>query len=108
MEEATSHGAINKDEACLHMQKLNKIMDILANRVEEGDAGTMRQAIMDYKEAIMVVMPGMEEVDPAIVLAAVKDPSCLAIHPHMEKNQQNLEDLMPWLKSPKEKMLQLT
>ena len=101
MEEATPHGAINEDEACLHTQKLDEIMDVMANRVEEGDASAMRQAIMDCKEAIMVVMPGMEEADPAIILAAVRDPSCLAIHPRTEENQQKLEDLMPLAEIPK-------
>ena len=81
VEEATPHGAINKDEAHLHIQKLDEIMDIMANRVKEGDASAMRQAIIDCKTAIKMVMPGMEDADPAIILAAVIDLSCLAICP---------------------------
>ena len=101
MEEATPHGAINEDEAHLHTQKLDEIMDVMANRVKEGDAGTMRQAIMDCKVAIVMVMPGMEKADPAIELAAVRDLSCLAICPHTEENQQKLEDLMRLAEIPK-------
>ena len=64
-----------------HTQKLDKIMDIMAKRVKEGDTSAMRQAIIDCKTAIITVMPGMEDTDPAIVLAAVRDPPCLAICP---------------------------
>ena len=103
MEEATSHGAINEDEACLHTHKLDEIMDIMANRVVQGDTSTMRQAIMDCKEAIMVVIPGMEEAYPATMLAAVRGPSCLTICPHMEENQKKLEDLMSLAEIPRGK-----
>ena len=67
----------------------------MANRVKDGDVNTMRQAIIDCKISITTVMPGMEDVDPTIMLAAVKDPSCLAICPHTDENQQRLEDMMP-------------
>ena len=101
MEEANPHGAINKDKACLHSQRLDKIMDVMANRVKEGNASTMRQAIINCKAAIMMVMPGMEDADPTIILAAVRDPFCLAIHPQTEENQQKLEDMMPLAEIPK-------
>ena len=67
MEEATPHGAINEYEANLHTQKLVEIIEVMTSRIEEGDAGAMKQATMDCKEAITMMMPSMEEVDPMIV-----------------------------------------
>ena len=46
MDEATPHGAINEDEAHLHAQRLNEVMDIMANRIK-GEADAMRQTIAD-------------------------------------------------------------
>ena len=87
MDEATPHGAINEDGAHLHTQKLNEVIDIMANRIKEVEANTMRWAIADCKTAITTIMPGMEDADPAIMLATVRDPSCLAIYPWTEGNQ---------------------
>ena len=87
MDEATPHGAINEDEAHLHAQRLNKVMDSMANRIKEGEADAMRWATADCKTAITTVMPGMEDADPAVMLATVRDPSCLAICPGTEENQ---------------------
>ena len=94
-EEGAQHGAINKEEARIHRHKLDKIFYTMADRVKDGDDNTMKQAIIDCKIAVMTVMPGMEDADHTIMLAAVKDPSCLAIHPHTDENQQKLEDMIP-------------
>ena len=94
-EEGAPHGAINEEEACLHRHKLEEIFNTMANRVKDGDESAMKQAIINCKIAIMTVMPSMDDADPTIVLAAVKDPSSLAICLHTDENQQKLEDMMP-------------
>ena len=48
-----------------------------------------------------MVMPGMEDADPAIILTAMRDLSFLAICPQTEENQQKLEDMMPLMEIPK-------
>ena len=80
-EEGAQHGAINEEEACIHRHKLDEIFNTMADRVKDGDDNIMKQAIIDCKMAIKMVMPGMADMDHSIMLAAVKDPSCLAICP---------------------------
>lgn len=46
-------------------------------------------------------MPSMEEADPKIIIDAVRDPTCMAIHPHTEENLQKLEELMPLAEVPR-------
>ena len=50
-----------------------------------------------------MVMPSREEADPMIVLGVVRNPTCMAICPCTEENQQKLEDLMPLVEIPKGK-----
>ena len=45
--------------------------------------------------AITTVMPPMTDASPTIMLEAIKDPSCLAIHPCTDESIQKLEDMMP-------------
>ena len=94
-EEGAQHGAINEEEAHIHRHKLDEIFNTMADRVKDGDDNAMKQAIIDCKITITTVMPGMEDTDHTAVLAAVKDPSCLAICPHTDENQQKLQDMMP-------------
>ena len=93
--EGAQHGAIKEEEAHMHRHKMEEIFNTMANRDKDGDANAMKQAIIDCKMAITMVIPGMEDADHTIVLAVMKDPSCLAIHLHTDENQQKLEDMMP-------------
>ena len=88
-EEGAPHGAITEEEACLHRHKLEEVFNTMADRVKDGDESTLKQAIIDCKMAITTVMPSMDDTDPTIVLEAIKDSSCLAIHPHTDENQKN-------------------
>ena len=94
-EDGAPHRAINEDEACIHRCKLDEIINTMADRVKDWDVNAMRQAIIDCKIAIMMVIPGMEDADPTIMLAAIRDPSCLDSCPPTDENQQKLEDMMP-------------
>ena len=50
----------------------------MAKKLEEGEHSAMKQAILDFKQSISIIMPGMEEVDAVAVLKAIKDPNCKA------------------------------
>ena len=67
----------------------------MVSRIKEGDENALKQAILDYKLIIMMIMPPMTDTSPTIVLEAIKDPSCLAIHPRTDESIQKLEDMMP-------------
>ena len=94
-EEGVPHGAINEEEAGLHRRKLEEVFNTMADRVKDGDESTLKQVIIECKMAITSVMPSMDDVNPTIVLEAIKDPSCLAICPRTDESLQKLEDMMP-------------
>ena len=73
-EETPLHGVINEEEACQHTQALDKILEDMANNIENEKPEAMKQEIVSFKEAITATMPGMEESDPVAVLSMVKDP----------------------------------
>ena len=95
------HGTINEEEAHLHTQNLDEIIDDLARKIESREPDAVKQTINSFKEAILSLIPEMEEVDPAAVLRAVKDPSSLAIHPCMEERECLLEEMVPGEEIPK-------
>ena len=101
-EETTLHGTINEEEAWLHTQTLDDIID-MARNVEEGEPDVMKKAIMSPKEAITMVMPAMEEANPMAVLRSVRDPSCLAVHPCTEETEERLKELMLLAEIPRGK-----
>ena len=78
--------AINEEEAALHRCTLEEVFDTMANRVKDRDESALKQAIIDCKMAITMVMPPMADTNPTIVLEAIKDPSCLAICPHTDES----------------------
>ena len=67
----------------------------MAKKIEEGEPGAMKEAILSFRENISIIMPGMDEADTMAVLRVVRDPNCLAILPPMEENETRLEELMP-------------
>ena len=48
-EEMTPHGAINEEEAQLHVKRLNNIFDIMSNKLDKNDEGALGQAIQECK-----------------------------------------------------------
>ena len=99
-EEGVPHGAINEEEAILHRCKLEEVFNTMADRMKDGDESTLKQVIINCKMAITMVMPSMDDMNPTIVLEAIKDPSCLAIHLCTDENLQKLEDMMPLAEIP--------
>ena len=55
----------------------------------------MKAAIQSYKEAIAVMVLGMDAADPNVVWKSVKDKVGLSICPHTDENEQMLENLVP-------------
>ena len=84
-EDVPLHGTINEEEACIHTQNLEKILDDLASKIESWEPDSMKQAINSLKEAILAIILGMEEANPVATLGVVKDPSSLAIHPTQKR-----------------------
>lgn len=100
-EETTFHGAGNeKEEAQLQIQAMDTIIEDMASKIE-GDPNAMKKAIRSLKEVSTMVMPGMEEVNPMVVLRTVRDTSCLAIHPYMEEIAERLKEVMPLVEIPR-------
>ena len=67
----------------------------MEDRIKDEDENALKEAIIDCKTTITMVMPPMAEASPTIMLESIKDPSCLAIHPQTDANIQKLEDMMP-------------
>ena len=95
MEDMTLHGAINEEEAQLHVQRLNDIFDTMASKLNENDEEALGRAIQECKIGLSAVMPSLEEVEPKLIMDAILDPTCMAAHPIMEKNVQKLEEMIP-------------
>ena len=66
MEDMTLHGAINEEEAQLHVKRLNDIFDTMASKLNENDEEALGQVIQECKIALSVVMPSLEEAEPQI------------------------------------------
>ena len=45
--------------------------------------------------ALASVMLSLEDAEPKFIIDVILDPSCMAVHPHMEENMQKLEELIP-------------
>ena len=94
-EETMPHGAINEEEARLHIRRLDNIFDTMDSKLDENMMlGPFDQVIWECKVALSAVMLSMEEADPKVIINTVRDPTCMTIHPHMEENLQKLEELM--------------
>ena len=93
-EEGVPHGAINKEEAIHHRQRLEEVFVAMENKIKDEEEDTLKEAITGCETTITMIMPSMAEANTTIVLESIKDPSCLAICPWTDVNIQKLEDMM--------------
>ena len=66
-EDIVLHGAINEEEAKCYSLNLEKIVSELGTNIQDEVPDAMKGAIQSYKEAIAVMVPGMDVADPNIV-----------------------------------------
>ena len=89
------HSAINEEEAREYSKSLDRIVIKLGIDVNEEVCDAMKGAIIDYKQVITKMIPGMETADPDAVWRAIKDKVGLCICPPTEEKERTLECLIP-------------
>ena len=93
-EDVPLHGTINEKEAHWYTQNLEKIISNFASSIEDKEADAMKLAICNCKEAMVAMVPGMEEANPDTVLKAVKDQCGLTLCPRTEDRECLLEKMI--------------
>ena len=89
------HGAINEEEAKEYSRSLNNIIIKLGIDIKAEVYDAMKEAILDYKQVITTLIPGMDMADPDAVWRSIKDKVGLCICPSMEEKEKTLECLLP-------------
>ena len=88
------HGATNEEET----KEYSKSLDIIVIKMDIDVKGelcdAMKKAILDYKEAIVNMIPSMETADPDAVWRSMKDKVGLCICPLSEESEKTLECLI--------------
>ena len=95
-EDTALHGTINPEEAKIHIQTLDDALEELTKSIQEGATeNIMRKTVICFRHALKTLAPVMEEANVDIVLAAIKDASCMALMPCTEDQDERLEEIMP-------------
>ena len=95
-EDTALHGTTNPEEAKIHVQALDDALEKLANSIQEGATeNIMRKMVIHFRHILKMLASIMEEANIDIVLAAIKDTSCMALMPHTEDWDERLEEIMP-------------
>ena len=95
-EDTGLHGTTNSEEAKTHVHTLDDALEKLAESIEEGvTEDIMRKTVIRFRHTLMMIAPVMKEANVDIVLAAIKDISCMALMPHTKGWDERLEEIMP-------------
>ena len=94
-EDVPLHGMINKDEAWVYRESLDKILEDMAANIENSVANTMELAIIDLRAEIVKQITGAEEVDTGTILKSIWDPTCLALREQTEEVITKPEEILP-------------
>ena len=89
------HSAINEEEAKEYSRSLDNIIIKLDIDIKEEVYDAMKEAILDYKQVITKLVPGMDAADPDAVWRSIKDKVSLCICPSTEEKEKTLECLLP-------------
>ena len=81
----TVHGAINEEEAQLHVKRLNNIFDTMASKLDKNGEEALGQAVQECMIVVSVVIPSLEEAEPKFIMDAILDPTCMAALPHYRR-----------------------
>ena len=75
------HGAINEEEAKEYSSSLDNIVIKLGIDIKEEVKDAMKGAIIEYKEVMTKMVPGIDTADPDAVWRAIKDKvGCASAH----------------------------
>ena len=85
------HGTINEEEAKEYSRSLDNIIIKLGIDIKEEVYDAMKEAILDYKQVITTLIPGMDTADPDAVWRSIKDKVGLCICPSTEEKEKTLE-----------------
>ena len=88
------HIAINEEEAKEYSSSLDNIVIKLGIDIKEEVKDAMKGAIIEYKEVMTKMVPGMDTADPDAVWRAIKDKVSLCICPPTEEKKRTLECLI--------------
>ena len=89
------HRAINEEEVRQYSRSLDNIIIKLGTNIKDEVQDAMKEAILNYKQEITQMVPGMDTADPDAVWQAIKDKVGLCICPPMEEKERILECLLP-------------
>ena len=89
------HSATNEEEAKNYSKGLDNIVIQMGADVKEELRDAMKKAILNYKEAIVTMIPIMEMANPDTVCRSVKDKVGLCICPPSQENERTLECMIP-------------
>ena len=89
------HSAINEEEVKEYSRSLDNIVIKLGIDIKEEVYDAMKEAILDYKQVITTLIPGMDTADPDVVWRSIKDKVSLCICPSKEEKEKTLECLLP-------------
>ena len=89
------HSTINKEEAKEYSSNLDNIVIKLGIDIKEEVKDTMKGAIIEYKEVMTKMVPGMDTANPDALWRSIKDKVGLCICPPTEEKERTLECLIP-------------
>ena len=89
------HGTINEEEVKEYSRSLDNIVIKLGIDIKEEVYDAMKEAILDYKQVITKLVPGMDMADLDVVWRSIKDKVGLCICPSTEEKEKTLECLLP-------------
>ena len=89
------HATINEEEAKEYSGNLDNIDIKLGIDIKEEVKDEMKGAIIEYKEAMTKMVPGMDVANLDVVWRSSKDKVSLCIWPPTEENERTVESLIP-------------
>ena len=88
------HGTINEEQAKEYSSSLDNIVIKLGIDIKEKVQEAMRWAIIEYKEVMTKMVPGMDTANADAVWRAINDKVSLCICPPAEEKERTLECLI--------------